>query len=66
VYANEDKEMISQVKKYINQNGSEDVVFLLDGFDECSVKISFLHHHLIRGDILPNVMIVVTSRLIQC
>ena len=49
VYANKDKEMISQFKNHINQNGREDVVFLLDGFDECPVKISFLHHL-----ILPN------------
>ena len=60
-YANQDKEMVSQINQHINRNGGEDVVFLLDGYDECPKKIRFLSD-LIRGEILPKAMVIVTSR----
>ena len=60
-YANQDKEMVSQVNQHFNRNGGEDVIILLDGFDECQKKIHFLYE-LIRGRVLPKAMIVVTSR----
>ena len=60
-YANQDKEMVDQINRHINRNGGEDVVFLLDGFDECPKKIPFLYD-LIRGENLPKAMVIVTSR----
>jgi len=61
--ANKDKEMISHVEQYISRNFGEDVVFLLDGLDECPVnkKNPFLNR-LMHGNILPKAMVVVTSR----
>jgi len=60
-YANQDKQMVSQINEHINRNGGEDVVFLLDGFDECPKKITFLYD-LIRGKNLPKATVIVTSR----
>jgi len=60
-YANQDKEMVDQINRHINRNGGEDVVFLLDGFDECPKRIPFLYD-LIRGENLPKAMVIVTSR----
>ena len=56
-------EMFTDVYRFVNRN-SQDVAFLIDGFDEYPVELrskSFIYQ-LIRGQILPKSTVAVTSR----